>query len=302
MSPDAGWLSALPRPLLIGDRLNAAGNPRLAARLASGEWDAVGEEARAQAGAGAGALDVNGALAGADERRVLLEMIARVRAASPLPLSVDAADPALLLEACGVAGARVIVNSVTASRDAIERWLPRLAGLGAPVIGLAIDESGVPAAAEGRFRCAARFVEAGVALGIPLADLFVDCVALPGGTDPVGENAPALEAMRLVKERLGAPLVLGVSNVAYSPRGGGAGAGAGPAARNARPANPAARPRGACASFLAAALAAGLDAAIANPLDPEIQRVLRAVRAPASGAPSRSTSPPQGKEIFGCLS
>src|SRR5262245_36840080 len=144
MGPVAGWLAALPRPLLVGDRLNAAGNPRLAARLAAGDWDAVGEEARAQADAGAGALDVNGALEGADERRVLLEMLARVRAACSLPLSVDARDPALLLEACGAAGVRVIANSVAASRDAIDRWLPRLAGLGGPIIGLAMDEAGVP--------------------------------------------------------------------------------------------------------------------------------------------------------------
>src|SRR5262245_39290228 len=210
MSSAAGWLAALTRPLLVGDRLNAAGNPRLAARLAAGDWDAVGVEAKAQAAAGADALDVNGALAGADERRVLLEMLARVRAACSLPLSVDARDPALLLEACGEAGVRVIVNSLAASREAIDRWLPRLAGLGAPVIGLAMDESGVPAAAEGRFRCAARFVEAGASLGIPLAHLWVDCIALPAGADPVGTNAPALEAMRLVKERLGAPLVLGI--------------------------------------------------------------------------------------------
>jgi 5-methyltetrahydrofolate--homocysteine methyltransferase len=285
----AEWFGAIRRPILIGERLNAAGNARLAARLAAGEWDAVGEEARAQAAAGADALDVNGALAGADERATLLEMVARARAACDLPLAVDTRDPGLLVEACRAAAPRALANSLPATRDALERHLPALARLGVPVVGLAMDEAGVPPSAGGRAACAARFVAAGRALGIPSDRLLVDCLARPGGDDPVSANAETLAAMRLVKERLGTPLVLGISNVSF------------PSAAPAKGGSPAPR-RAANLAFLAAALAAGLDAAIADPLDAAVRRAVAAARGGRSPAPPRASCSPSEKEVLGWLS
>ncbi len=258
------WIGALPRPVLIGERLNAAGNPRLAARLAAGEWAAVGEEARAQAAAGARVLDVCGALSGADERATLREMLARACAACDLPIAVDSRDPAVAIEALeALAAARrpALFNSVPATRDGLERTLPRAAALVVPVVVLAMDEAGVPPSAEGRFACAERVVRAGRALAMPDAHLIIDCLAVPApagraeSSSPLLANAVALDAMRLAKSRLGVSLVLGISNVSY-----------GIAPSSAR--------RAANAAFLREALAAGLDFAIADPLDPEIRRAL----------------------------
>ncbi len=285
------WFGAIRRPILIGERLNAAGNARLAARLSAGEWGAIDEEARAQAEAGADALDVNGALAGADERATLLEMVSRARAACDLPLSIDTRDPALLVEACRAAAPRALANSLPATRDALERHLPSLARLGVPVVGLALDEAGVPPSSSGRLACAARFVAAARALGIPDARLLVDCLALPGGEDPVAANAETLAAMRAVKNRLGVPLILGISNVSYAPAPRAIGGQA-----------PAAPRRTANAAFLAAALAAGLDVAIADPLDAEVQRAIRDARARGASAPARANRSPSRKEVLGWLS
>lgn len=293
MDARGDWLGALERPRLIGERLNAAGNPRLASRLAAGDWAAVEEAARAQVDAGADALDVNGALTGADERATLLEMLARARAACDLPLAVDTKDPALFLEAQRVLGGRLILNSIPATQEAITRWLPRLAALELPIVGLALDESGVPASAAARFACAARFVEAGRALGVRDSHLVVDCLALPGGADPLDANAATLEAIRLVKARLGVPVLLGISNVSYDLPRPAPGADHAPFVVARRAAH---------AALLAGALDAGLDIAIADPLDPGIGPPLRQAARAASDRRARSIHPHSGKEISGCPS
>lgn len=256
-------------PVLVGERLNPSGNPRLAARLAAGDWDAIDDEARAQAAGGAEFLDVNGALAGARERDVLFEMIARAERAAPLPLVIDSRDAALVAEAAARTREPAIASSIPATRAALRDALPRLAGAVRGVVGLAMDDGGVPATAEGRFACAERFVLVGRALGVPLESLIVDCLAVPLGANAAGAEAPpgatiaanaaALGAMRLVAVRLGAPLILGVSNAAYGA----------PSAAE--------RSRRAC-EFLAAALEAGLGYAIANPLDERIRSILRVAK------------------------
>lgn len=257
------------KPIVVGERINPCGNPRLAARLAAGDWDAVDEEARAQAAAGADLLDVNGALPAAPagespaegfaERASLFEMIDRAERAADLPLVIDSRHPWILVQAAERVRRPPILSSLAATREALGRWLPELARTGAPVVGLAIDERGVPAAAAERFACAESFVRSGLALGMPLEHLIVDCVALPGGEEPAATNVPALDAMRLVRTRLGAPLILGISNAAYGA----------PTAREHRRR---------AAAFLAAALDAGLDYAIVNPLDEKIRSMLRAAR------------------------
>jgi len=248
-------------PIVIGERINPCGNPRLAARLAAGDWDAVDEEARAQAAAGADLLDVNGALPanGGSEHASLFEMIDRAERAADLPLVIDSRHAWILVQAAERVRRPPILSSLAATREALERWLPELARTGAPVVGLAIDEGGVPAGAAERFACAESFVRAGLALGMPLEHLIVDCVALPGGEEPVAANAPALDAMRLVSTRLGAPLILGISNVSHGA----------PTTREHRRR---------AAAFLVAALDAGLDYAIVNPLDEKIRSMLPAAR------------------------
>jgi 5-methyltetrahydrofolate--homocysteine methyltransferase len=282
------WLLAIPRPALIGERLNPAGNPRLAARLARGDWDAVGEEARAQASAGARLLDVSGLFAREpaplQERAALLAAVARARAACDLPLSIDSRDPALLAEGFRAAGGHALLNSLPATRATLDVPLREAARLGAPVVGLAMDEAGPSASAAERAAFAERFVRAGRALGMPAEHLIVDCLALPARGAPERARDVTLEAMRLVRARLGVPLVLGISNVSFGLAG------------SAR--------RAAIAAFLAEALAAGLDFAIADPLDPLVRDAL--ARAASHAPPRRSQDPrrqdPHRKEFGTCPS
>jgi 5-methyltetrahydrofolate--homocysteine methyltransferase len=252
------------RPLLVGERLNPSGNPRLAQRLLAGDLGAIDEEVRAQTDAGADLLDVNGALEGHDESDLLAEMIRRAEAASALPLVIDAREPERLLAAAALARRLTIVSSITAEPATLERFLPLAAGAGLAVVGLAMAGGSVPPSPHARLACAERFVGAGRACGLRDEQLIVDCLAQPGGADPIGANAATFEAMRLVKAALGVPLILGISNVSYGARAAGA-------------ASAAAR-RAANAAFLRAALAAGLDYAIANPLDPAIRAEIAAAR------------------------
>ncbi|MFN0151990.1 MAG: dihydropteroate synthase [bacterium] len=277
-------------PVLIGERLNPSGNPRLAMRLAAGEWDALDDEARAQAAGGAEFLDVNGVLGGARERDILFEMIERAERVAALPLVLDSRDAALLAEASARTRAPAILSSIPATRGALRDVLPRVAGSGRAIVGLAMGDDGVRGSAEERFACAERFVAAGLALGVPRESLIVDCLAMPlpprtaaqgaSAIAPLGAtvvaNAAALGAMRLVAARLGAPLLLGISNAAYGAP------------------NAAERSRRAC-EFLTAALAAGLDYAIANPLDERIRSILHAAKRDR-GHVARPISPVTRKE------
>ena len=200
--------------VLIGERINPTGRERLAAELVSGNIGVVKPEALDQVTAGADVIDVNVGAIGVDQAAVLPRAVEMVQEAVEVPLSIDTSDPEALAAALRVYQGKPLVNSVNGEERNLRRVLPLVAEHGAAVIGLCMDDEGVPDDPHRRLEIARKIVERAEALGIPREDVLIDCLALT-----VGANSKAalvtLEAIHLVGAELGVNMTLGASNVSF---------------------------------------------------------------------------------------
>ena len=227
---------------IIGERINPTGKKRLKEALRSGDFDYAVGEALDQAELGADALDVNVGLPELDEPRVLVEVMERIQAVCDLPLQIDSSDPEAVRRAVRRYAGKALINSVNGKAESLEVVLPIAAHYGCAVVGLTLDEDGIPETAEGRLAIARRIVQAAEEVGIPREDVVIDCLAMAASTNQ-RQVAQILRAMRLVHEELGVRCVLGVSNISFGL----------PQREMVN------------AVFLSQAFAAGLDLAIMNP-------------------------------------
>ena len=242
-------------PLIIGERLNPTGKKRLKQALREGDMDAVMREAIAQTEAGAHALDVNVGLPELDEPACLTRVVQAVQSVCDVPLQLDTADPRALEAAMRVYIGRPLVNSVCGKQAVMDAVFPLVREYGGALVALTLDESGIPDTVQGRLDIAERIAQEAARYGIRSTDLLFDALALTIATDAAAASV-TLETVRELHRR-GYKTVLGVSNVSFG-----------------LPNRPAMT-----ASFLSMALAAGLDAAILNPLDPVVCAAFWAGRA-----------------------
>ncbi|MEG2982126.1 MAG: homocysteine S-methyltransferase family protein [Raoultibacter sp.] len=246
---------AHPACAVIGERINPTGKPRLRQALEQGDYDYLIGEAVAQQEAGADILDVNAGVPGQDEAAVLVAVIEKLQATSPLPLQIDSSDPAAIEVAARRYAGKPLINSVNGKVESLATILPLIKRYGCAVVGLTLDENGIPHTAQERFAIAQRIVNAAVALGISRHDIAIDCLVMTASTNQE-EVAEILKAIALVKSRLGVKTVLGVSNISFGlPR------------RDVMN-----------ATFLAAALGCGLDMPIMDPLAARSRDVVHAFR------------------------
>ena len=240
---------------VVGERINPTGKKRLQEALRQGDTAYPCGQAVSQAEAGAEVLDVNAGLPGIDESAVLETLVRELQAVTDLPLQLDSSDAAALERALRIYNGKPIVNSVNGKRETLNAILPLCKKYGAAVVGLALDENGIPPTAEGRFAVAQRIVAATDAIGIPREDVYIDCLTLTASAQQEGA-AETLKALSRCKKELGVRTVLGVSNISFGlPCRGYLNT-----------------------TFLTMAMAAGLDLAIMNPNTPEMMAAVRAFR------------------------
>jgi 5-methyltetrahydrofolate--homocysteine methyltransferase len=200
--------------VLIGERINPSGKKKLAEALKRGDFDVVRREAMAQVDAGADILDINVACPGVEEMAVLPKIVQKVMASVDAPLCIDINNPVALKEALKVYEGKPIVNSVTGEENSLNQILPLVKEYGAAVIGLTIDEEGIPKDPNRRVAIAHKIVERAESLEIPPEDVIIDCLALTVGADS-NTGLVTLEAIRKVKEELGVNQTLGASNISF---------------------------------------------------------------------------------------
>ena len=200
--------------ILIGERINPTGKKKLAGALKAGDFDVVRQEAIAQVEAGADILDVNVVAPDVDEISVLPKAIETVMAAVDVPLCIDINNPAALKEALKVYEGKPVVNSVSGEERSLNEVLPLVKEYGTAVIGLALDDSGIPKVPEKRLEVAYKIIERAESLGIPREDIIIDCLALAVGSDDRA-GFVTLEAIRTVKTELGVNQTLGASNISF---------------------------------------------------------------------------------------
>jgi 5-methyltetrahydrofolate--homocysteine methyltransferase len=199
---------------MIGERINPTGRKVLAAALLEGDLDHVRKLAAQQAAVGADILDINIGVPGMDEAAVMPDVVEAISAEVDLPLCIDTANPDALTAALSVVSGKVLVNSVNGEEQSLATVLPMVKQSGAAVIGLTMDEQGIPADAETRAAIAERIVERATGLGIPIEDVVIDPLVLTIGADPDAARV-TLDAIELITNRLGVNISLGASNVSF---------------------------------------------------------------------------------------
>ena len=233
------------RPVrIIGERINPTGRKALAAEMAAGELDRVAADALAQVEAGAAILDVNAGIPMVDEPALLAQIVELVQSLTDVPLSIDSSVVDALARGLEAYEGKALVNSVNGEEERLESVLPLVKRHGAAVIGLAMDESGIPETADQRLQVAKKILDRAQDHGIPVADVVIDPLVLPVGASPKAGRV-VLETLRLLREELGVNTVCGASNVSFG-----------------LPDRPTLN-----SAFLSMTVASGITAVIANPLE-----------------------------------
>jgi len=200
--------------VLIGERINPSGKKKLTAALQAGDLEFACKEAVAQVQAGAHVLDVNVAALGVDEVTLLPKAVKAIQAVVDVPLCVDSTNPAALEAALKVYQGKALVNSVKGEEESMNSVLPMIKHYGAVVVGLTMDEKGIPGDAERRVAIAHRIVEGAEKRGVPRENIVIDCLARTLAAE--SQSGPAvITAMRRVRMELGVNQTMGAGNVSF---------------------------------------------------------------------------------------
>lgn len=215
------WVSSYARtvvfgetPVLIGERINPTGKPRLKEALRSGDMDYVLRLAVEQQEKGAQVLDVNVGLPEVDEPTLLPHTVEELQAVTDLPLQIDTNHPGAMAAAMRCYNGRPLVNSVSGKAESMAAVFPLLKKYGGAAIALTLDEDGIPSTAQERLAIARRIIETAAGYGIPKEDLIFDPLALTISADQ-GAAVVTLETVELITRELGCRTSLGVSNVSF---------------------------------------------------------------------------------------
>ena len=234
-------------PVLIGERINPTGKKRFRLALEEKDVGYVLAEGIAQQEKGAHILDVNVGAPGIDEKTELPRYVEELQAVINLPLQIDTSDPVAMERAMRRYNGKPLVNSVNGKKESMAAVFPLVKKYGGVVVGLTLDENGIPETSEGRARIAEKIIAEAQKYGIQKKDIIIDPLAMTVSADKNAANV-TLSAVKLIRERFGVHTSLGVSNVSF-----------GLPCRDA-----------VNAAFFALALENGLSAAILNPNSAEM--------------------------------
>lgn len=240
---------------IIGERINPTGKEDMAKALKEKDFYYIVDEAIEQREAGADILDVNVCISDIDEKETMVQAIREIQSMVNIPLQIDSTDPEVIKAAVRIYNGKPIINSVSGTKASMEAIFPIAKKYGTCLIALTLDEKGIPASAEERFEIAANIVDEAEKWGISRENIIIDCLVLTASNNQ-REAMETLKAIELVKKELKTPTILGISNVSYG-------------LPNRSLLN---------RTYLAMALAMGLDAAILNPLDRNIIETLHAFK------------------------
>ncbi len=239
------------RPLVIGERINPTGKKALKEAIRIGNYGLILELALKESEEGASILDVNAGVPQVDEKKVIVDIIKKLQGNVVAPLQIDSGDTAAIEAALRIYAGKAIINSVNGNESSLSAILPLAAKYGAAVVGLTLDENGIPKTSEERVRIAEKILDRALSYGVKKEDVYIDCLTLTVSAEP-GAAVATLDALQEVKKRLGLKTVLGVSNISF-----------GLPARSV-----------VNSSFLQMALSRGLDLPIMDPGDPLMIRAL----------------------------
>ena len=200
--------------VIIGEKINPTGRKWLTKKLTEGNLEILRGEATQQLEDGAAVLDVNVGAASVNEADLLPRAVKIIQDTVGVPLCIDTADKVALEAALKVYQGKPLINSVNGEEKNLKVVLPLVAEYGAAVIGLTMDDDGIPKQAEKRLEIAEKIVQRAESLGIPREDVLIDCLALTVSAEPDAALI-TLETIELVRKELGVNQALGHSNVSF---------------------------------------------------------------------------------------
>lgn len=202
------------RPQIIGERINPTGKKRFKEALLKNDMNYIMSQAIEQTEAGAAILDVNVGLPEIDEKEMMVKTIKELQGIVDVPLQIDSTKADVLEAALRVYNGKPIINSINGEEAVMESILPLAQKYGAAVIGLTLDETGIPKNAEERVAIAERILNKALSYGIAKENIIIDCLTLTVSAEQesAGET---LKAMSIVRDKLGLKNVLGVSNISF---------------------------------------------------------------------------------------
>ncbi|QIB68544.1 dihydropteroate synthase [Aminipila butyrica] len=199
---------------MVGESINPMGRKFIKQAYLNDDMDTILACGVEQVEHGAEILDVNAALPGVDETIMLSKVVKLLQSVVDAPLLLDSQNPEALEAALRVYNGKPMINSTNGEQELMDKLFPLAKKYGAAIVGLTLDEEGIPATAEKRLEVARRIVNTGLAYGIPREDLMIDCLTLAASV----QQKEALEtpkAIRMIKEELGVKVLLGVSNISF---------------------------------------------------------------------------------------
>jgi 5-methyltetrahydrofolate--homocysteine methyltransferase len=245
-------IGATKTPVIVGERINPTNRKELIAKLKAGEFGILEGEAKKQVSNGADVLDINVGVPGIDEKRAMLEALRIVQDAVEVPLWIDTSNPEVLAIALKNVKGRPGINSTTGEEKRMDVVIPLAAEYGAALVGLCIDDAGIPQTSDKRIQIARKIIDKAEKHGLDRKSIIIDCVALACSTGETGAKA-TLETIRLCTEELGVNTTVGLSNVSFG-----------------LPERPVLN-----ASFMLMCAGQGMTCFIGNPNDPNMQVALK---------------------------
>ena len=202
------------KPVIIGERINPTGKKKFKAALREKNIEYILTEGLNQEDSGAHILDVNVGLPEIDEPEMMETVVTRLQSIIALPLQIDTSDPVAMERGMRLYNGKPMVNSVNGKQESMETVFPLVKKYGGVVVGLVLDEDGIPDTADGRVAIAKKIYEAADRYGVPREDVVIDGLAMTISSDTRGALV-TLETLRRVRDELHGHTILGVSNISF---------------------------------------------------------------------------------------
>jgi len=199
---------------VVGERLNPTGKKRFQEALLNHEMEYICKVAIEEEESGADILDINVGVPGGNEVALMIEAVKAVQSVVNIPLQIDSSNPEAIEAGLRVYNGRAIVNSVNAEDERLDLILPIVKKYGAAVIGLALNENGIPTTAQERVDNAKHILDKALEYGLKKEDVIIDCLTLTVSAQQ-DQAKETLEAVRRVTKELGLHTTLGVSNISF---------------------------------------------------------------------------------------
>ena len=201
-------------PVIIGERINPTGKSKFKAALRENNIEYILSEGLTQEDNGAHILDVNVGLPEIDEPEMMARVVTRLQGVTALPLQIDTSDPVAMERGMRLYNGKPMLNSVSGKQESMQAVFPLVRKYGGVVVGLTLDENGIPDTAEGRVQIAKKIYETAAEFGISRDDIVIDGLAMTISSDSRSALV-TLETLRRVRDELGGKTILGVSNISF---------------------------------------------------------------------------------------